>query len=207
MPEKKSRRSLLVGFAGLAGSSALAGNAAASILTPHASEGPYYPRPSMRVPDIDNDLVRIAGRVEEAGGDIFTLRGTIADNSGKPLAGHRIEIWQCDMNGRYLHPRDSRSVPYDQAFQGFGHDITDEVGRYVFRTIKPAIYPGRAPHIHVKILDGDHELLTTQFYIKDHPINARDGLFRRMSDSEADTVSMVFVSGESGPEATVNITI
>ncbi len=205
--QKKSRRSLLAGFAGLVGSSALVGKAAASVLTPRAAEGPFYPRPSMRMPDSDNDLVKIAGLVEDAGGEIFTLRGTIADRDGRPFVGHRIEIWQCDINGKYLHPGDDRNVPYDRAFQGFGHDITDASGSYVFRTIKPVIYPGRTPHIHFKVFDGERELLTTQFYIKDDPNNARDWLFNRMSDSEAEGVSMVFVEGETGLEATIGVVI
>ncbi len=204
---KNSRRSLLAGIAGLVGSSTLAGKAAAAALTPRAAEGPFYPKTNMRMPDIDNDLVKIAGQVEEAGGEIFMLRGTIVDRNGRPSVGYRIEIWQCDVNGKYLHPGDNRAVPYDRAFQGFGHDITDESGSYVFRTIKPVIYPGRTPHIHVKVFDGNREVLTTQFYIKDDPNNARDGLFNRMSDVEADTVSMDFVKGDTGLEATINIVI
>jgi len=159
----------------------------------------------MRTPDIDNDLVKIMGRVAEAGGEVFTLRGTLAGSDGRPLAGHRIEIWQCDLNGNYMHPRDSRSADFDPAFQGFGHDMTDANGSYVFRTIKPTVYPGRTPHIHVKVFDGERELLTSQFYIKDHPDNRRDRLFNRMSSEEANAVSMEFVQGESGLESTVNI--
>ena len=126
---------------------------------------------------------------------------------GHPLARHRIEIWQCDMEGNYMHPRDSRSVNFDRAFQGFGHDVTDSDGNYVFRTIKPTIYPGRTPHIHVKVFDGNRELLTTQFYIKGHPNNARDGLFNRMSMDEANAVSMEFVEGASGLEATIDVVV
>jgi protocatechuate 3,4-dioxygenase beta subunit len=77
----------------------------------------------------------------------------------------------------------------------------------VFRTIKPAIYPGRTPHIHVKVFDGNHERLTTQFYIKNDPNNMRDGLFNRLSDAEAEAVSMVFVEGKTGPEAAIDIVI
>lgn len=181
--------------------------AAAAILTPNAAEGPFYPTPPMRTPDTDNDLVKISGLVEEAGGEVFTLRGTVTGKDGKPHAGHRVEIWQCDMSGNYMHPGDSRSANFDRAFQGFGHDISDQDGRYVFRTIKPAIYPGRAPHIHVKVFDDSSELLTTQFYIKDDPNNSRDGLFNRMSKAQADAVSMTFVQGEQGTEATVNIVV
>lgn len=204
---RKSRRNLIAGIAGLLGITTLHGKASAAVLTPNTAEGPFYPTPTMRTPDIDNDLVKIAGLVEEAGGEVFTLHGTIAGSDGQPLAGHRIEIWQCDMDGNYMHPRDRRSVNFDQAFQGFGHDITDEGGNYVFRTIKPTIYPGRAPHIHVKVFDGNRELLTTQFYIKDDPNNARDGLFKRMTNIEADAVSMEIVQGEAGLEATINIIV
>lgn len=203
----KSRRNLLVGAAGLIGASTLAGKATAAVLTPSAAEGPYYPKPAMRMPDIDNDLVKIMGRIEDAGGEVFTLRGIIGDGDGQPLTGHRIEIWQCDLNGNYMHPRDSRSRNFDRAFQGFGHDITDDGGGYVFRTIKPTVYPGRTPHIHVKVFKGDFELLTTQFYIKDHPNNTHDGLFNRMSEDQANAVSMEFVRGETGSLAIIDITI
>lgn len=203
----KSRRSLLAGVAGLVGIGALAGRASAASLTPPASEGPFYPTPAMRTPDIDNDLVKIKGLVEKAGGEVFTLRGAVTNAAGQPLAGYRIEIWQCDVDGNYMHPADRRSARFDRAFQGFGHDMTDDGGTYLFRTIKPTVYPGRTPHIHVKIFKGDREVLTTQFYIKDHPDNARDGLFRRMSRAEADTVSMTFMEGKNGMEATVDVVV
>ena len=203
----KSRRRLLAGVAGLIGASTLGGKAAAAVLTPSAAEGPFYPKPSMQTPDIDNDLVKISGLVEEAGGEVFTLRGKITNRDGQPLAGHRIEIWQCDMNGNYMHPRDRRSVNFDPAFQGFGHDITDDGGNYVFRTIKPTVYPGRTPHIHVKVFDANRELLTTQFYIKGNPNNAHDGLFNRMTKVEADAVSMEFVQGVTGTEAIIDVVI
>lgn len=204
---EKLRRGILAGIAGLMGTSTLATKAVAAVLTPKAVEGPYYPTPAMRTPDIDNDLVKIIGLVEEAGGEVFTLRGTITSSDDSALAGHRIEIWQCDLDGNYMHPRDSRSVNFDQAFQGFGHDITDDGGNYVFRTIKPTIYPGRAPHIHAKVFDGNRELLTTQFYIKNDPNNTGDRLFNRMSDAEVEAVSMEFVQDETGTEAIINIVI
>lgn len=204
---EKFRRNFLVGISGIIGTSFLGSRAVAAILTPSAAEGPYYPTQVMRTPDIDNDLVKIIGLVEEAGGEVFTLRGKITDKDGHHLKGRRIEIWQCDVNGNYMHPRDSRSGNFDPAFQGFGHDFTDDGGNYVFRTIKPTIYPGRAPHIHIKVFDGNRELLTTQFYIKNDPNNSSDGLFNRMSKAEADAVSMEFLQSENGTEATVNIVV
>ncbi|WP_226689547.1 protocatechuate 3,4-dioxygenase [Ruegeria arenilitoris] len=204
---KSTRRNLLTGFAAVAGGVFFLRRADAAEMTPRAAEGPFYPTPSMRMPDVDNDLVKVMGRVEEAGGEVITLRGRITDRNGAPRLGHRIEIWQCDLNGKYLHPGDGRNVVYDRGFQGFGHDITDEDGRYSFRTIKPGKYPGRTPHIHVKVLDGDTELLTTQFYAADEPENKRDSLYRRLSDEQAECVSMFFVETNSGIETEINLQV
>ena len=78
-------------------------------------------------------------------------------------------------------------------FQGFGHDISGADGGYSFRTIKPVTYPGRTPHIHVKVFDAaGREVLTSQFYLAGHPENARDRIFRSMSAAEAERVSMEF---------------
>ena len=109
--------------------------------TPSATEGPFYPSPAMRLGDVDNDLVTIVGAVRQAGGEVVMLTGRITDGNGVPRAGARIEIWQCDMNGTYLHPGDDRGILHDRGFQGFGHAIADDAGRYRFRTIKPAPYP------------------------------------------------------------------
>lgn len=200
-----SRRNVIAGLAATLSTIAAAPKLAAAALTPRAAEGPFYPTSGMRTADIDNDLVKVAGGVREAGGDIMILKGFVTEHAGKPLGGLRVEIWQTDMNGKYMHPGDNRSLPHDPAFQGFGHDMTAKDGAYRFRTIKPTLYPGRAPHIHVKVLNGTSELLTTQFYIKDHASNESDFLFRRMSATERDQVEMSFVDGPEGQETTVNM--
>ncbi len=205
--QTKSRRNVITGIAAaLAGLTAVPKTTMAA-LTPSATEGPFYPTKRMRKPDTDNDLVKITSQVREAGGDVIILKGHVTDRNGHPLQGARVEIWQCDVNGIYMHPGDRRSTPHDPAFQGFGHDITDSGGRYRFRTIKPTKYPGRTPHIHVKVLKDGSELLTTQFYIKDDPGNARDSLFRRMSAAQRKQVEMVFYDGADGPETTINISL
>ena len=202
-----TRRNLLGGImTSLAGIFAVRSARAAS-LTPRATEGPFYPTPGMRRTDVDNDLVKIIGRVQDAGGKVLTLKGTVTDKDGVPRKGLRVEIWQCDMNGKYLHTGDTRGVTYDEGFQGFGHDITGPDGRYQFRTIRPGKYPGRTPHIHVKVLDGGQELLTTQFYEDENPENQRDSLFRRMSDTQANAVSMSYHPTDEGDTTTVNIVV
>ena len=180
--------------------------AARAIPTPSAMEGPFYPSPSMRYQDTDNDLVKIAGRVEKAGGEVVQLRGRVLDRNGQPIAGARVEIWQCDVNGRYLHTGDNggRRARRDTGFQGFGFDVTDRNGEYAFRTIKPVPYPGRTSHIHVKVHHGNSEL-TTQFYLAEHPLNRQDFLFRRMSQTEQDAVKMHFARSAAGQVASVDI--
>ncbi|MBX2869562.1 MAG: hypothetical protein KTR18_12845 [Acidiferrobacterales bacterium] len=182
-------------------------SASASSVTPKAAEGPFYPTPGMRSSDTDNDLVKVMGVVQEAGGRIILLKGKITNKDGEPQSGLRIEIWQCDLNGKYLHTGDNREITHDQGFQGFGHDITANDGSYQFRTIMPTKYPGRTPHIHVKVCTEKKELLTTQFYIQDHSDNRNDSLYRRMSTSQAESVSMAFTDGVDGLETTVNIVL
>jgi len=202
-----TRRGVLASGLGAAGAMALATPLAAAGLTPDATEGPFYPTPPMRRADVDNDLVRIMGAVREAGGEVITLRGRVTDADDTPLEGYRVEIWQCDMNGKYMHPGDGQAIEFDAAFQGFGHDITGADGSYRFRTIKPVTYPGRTPHIHVKVFKGDEEVLTSQFYIAGHPANVRDRIFNRLSEAEAAAVSMTFTPGDSGAETTIDIVV
>ena len=176
-PKSNTRRSILSGLIGTIGGMVFTRAAHAAGLTPRAGEGPFYPTGAVRHTDVDNDLVKIIGRVREAGGEVITLRGQVLQANGTPRSGHRVEIWQCDVNGKYLHPGDNRDVVHDQGFQGFGHDITDAEGRYSFRTIKPGEYPGRTPHIHVKVFDDQGtEVLTTQFYEDGNAANADDFL-------------------------------
>ena len=205
---RSSRRSWLARSVTLMGTAMLSRFSHAELnKTPTSTEGPYYPKPSIRVADTDNDLVKVAGVVTEAGGEIITLKGVVSDKSGQSLSGVRVEIWQCDVNGKYLHPGDSRNIKHDNAFQGFGHDITNEKGEYSFRTIKPTKYPGRTPHIHVKVCIGEKELLTTQFYIDGEPDNVKDSIFRRLSPLEAASVSMQLVQEGGHSAAVVNIVV
>jgi protocatechuate 3,4-dioxygenase beta subunit len=168
--------------------------------TPGTSEGPFYP---VRLPgDNDADLVRVEGAVRQAGGDILHLAGRVVDAGARPVAGARVEIWQCDAGGVYLHPGDRRSELRDAGFQGFGHAIADAAGRFAFRTIVPAPYPGRTPHIHLKVLSGGRHLLTTQLYLADHPRNASDFLFRRLAANERRRVSMRIKPRPAAPRPT-----
>jgi protocatechuate 3,4-dioxygenase beta subunit len=155
------------------------------VLTPPQTEGPFYPN---RLPlDTDNDLLIINDGITPAVGEITHLTGRVLDATGAPIRNALVEIWQCDANGVYLHTADSGRRPdkLDRHFQGFGRFLTASSGEYYFRTIKPVAYTGRTPHIHVKVKRGDRELLTTQCYIAGHPLNERDGIYRRIQPERA----------------------
>jgi protocatechuate 3,4-dioxygenase beta subunit len=144
--------------------------------TPQQTEGPFYPVtfPS----DIDNDLVQVRGHAARALGIVLHLRGRLLDANGRAMEGAQIEIWQCDAQGLYDHPRQPNRERRDQAFQGYGRMSADAEGRYSFRTLKPVAYPGRTPHIHLKVASREGGRLTSQLYIAGDPQNERDFVYR-----------------------------
>ena len=150
-------------------------------LTPGQTEGPFYPADWLD--DIDNDLVLVKGEDAKALGTVVHLRGRVMDRAGQVVAGAIVEIWQCDARGVYHHPWDQRGRrKADDGFQGRGRVETDADGRYVFRTIKPAGYSGRTPHIHFKIMQPGGDTLVTQMYFAGEPDNARDGILNSIAD-------------------------
>ena len=117
--------------------------------------------------------------------DIHGVAVPIRGRDGKPMSGALVEIWQSDSMGIYDHPRQSGREKRDAAFQGYGRMMADTQGNYSFRTLKPVAYPGRTPHIHLKVATGSGVLLTSQFYIVGEPQNERDGLYRAASRDPA----------------------
>ena len=87
----------------------------------------------------------------------------------QPIAGALVDLWHADDKGDY----DNKGFRYR------GHQFTDANGVFRFRTIQPAIYPGRTRHYHVKVQPKGGRILTTQLYFPGEPGNARDGMFRK----------------------------
>jgi protocatechuate 3,4-dioxygenase beta subunit len=84
----------------------------------------------------------------------------------RPVAKALLDFWHCDEKGEY-----------DNAgFRYRGHLFADAEGRFTLQTIFPALYPGRARHIHVKVQAPGGRVLTTQLYF---PGDARDFLWRK----------------------------
>jgi protocatechuate 3,4-dioxygenase beta subunit len=90
--------------------------------------------------------------VRDRTGQGFVISGTVRSTRDcTPLSGARIEWWSADSRGEY-----------DDA-----HRATQQVdaqGRFQYETDFPGRYPGRPPHVHVRVTAPGHRLLVTQVY-------------------------------------------
>ncbi len=159
------------------------------------TEGPFYPSAAWRARELDwdADLTRVlrspGASVPRASGEWLDLGGVVIDERGHAVDAAEIEIWQCDVHGSYRHPRGA-ATQVDAAFQGFGSTRSDAQGRYRFRTIKPVPYPGRTPHIHVRLRHPSFGELTSQLFIAGEPGNASDAIYRRLSPTDRALVDL-----------------
>lgn len=85
----------------------------------------------------------------------LVVSGTVRSSKGcGPLAGARLEWWSADGRGEYQDEL--------RATQRTGPD-----GSFRYETVAPGRYPGRPPHLHVKISAPGHRALVTQLYPRD----------------------------------------
>lgn len=169
-------------------------------LTPKMTEGPFYPD---KLPlDTDNDLIKINDSIDKGIGEITHLSGKILDANGAPVRNAVVEIWQTDNKGVYLHSRSNKRQQRDANFQGFGRFATSSKGEYYFRTIKPAKYPGRTPHIHYRVVTNGangSQKFSTQCFIRGHEGNAGDGLIKRVGEGS----DLLMVDFKPLPDSTI----
>jgi protocatechuate 3,4-dioxygenase beta subunit len=138
--------------------------AAECVLAPEQAEGPFY---IARSPYRRN--VRAGRR-----GVALDLRLRVVEVSGcDPVRGATVEIWHCDARGRYS--AEASNGTSDQSFLR-GAQRTDRHGVARFLTIYPGWYPGRAPHIHVKVHVRGNLVHTGQLYFNQA---TSDAVYRR----------------------------
>lgn len=172
---------------------------------PPMTDGPFYPSPSYRARalDWDADLTVVGGRTADgqprprAAGEWLDLYGPVIDTNGRAIDNAEVEIWQCDAHGSYRHPRGAGDR-INEGFQGFGMTRTDRSGLYRFRTIRPVPYPGRTPHIHVKLRHPDFGEWTSQLFVAGEPANAADGLYRRLGPGDRAAAEMTLQRAPAG---------
>ena len=126
-------------------------------------------------------------------GQLIQISGRVMDEDGAPVADAMIEIWQANSAGKYIHEWDRHQAPIDPNFTGQGRFLTDQEGRYQFRTIKPGGYPvmesdwwWRPPHIHFSIFGASWmDRFITQIFFPGEPLNETDLLLNAVPDPEA----------------------
>lgn len=169
------------------------------ILTPEATQGPFY---------FDPKLVRSDITEGRPGAPLaLTLQVVEAENCAS-LKAARIDIWHSDGLGVYSGY--ARQVTGSTEGESFlrGTQFTDADGAVRFTTIYPGWYPGRTPHIHFKVILDDKDLVTGQLYFPDtvsegiyatlspyrerkaerDTFNANDFIFQRQGGAETLTV-------------------
>lgn len=142
-------------------------------VTPTQTVGPFFAPALLR--DVQNDLT-----TERTEGQRIRVEGRVLDGAGAPVPDAMIEIWQANAAGRFNHPRDTRDLPLDPEFTGWGRSGTDETGLYWFETVKPGPVPFdggtmQAPHLSVTIhARGMLNHAQTRLYFGDEEANTSD---------------------------------
>jgi protocatechuate 3,4-dioxygenase beta subunit len=152
----------------------------------HRLDGPVFGENAIE--PSDSDLTQ--QHDGEPLGERILVHGRVLDESGRPLRGALVEVWQANAAGRYRHAVDSHPAPLDPNFSGAGRVLSDDDGRYSFTTIKPGAYPWRnhpnawrPAHIHFSLFGRSFEQrLVTQMYFPGDPLFAYDPIFNSVRD-------------------------
>ncbi|MBT8308021.1 MAG: intradiol ring-cleavage dioxygenase [Maribacter sp.] len=140
---------------------------------------------------------------------LVTLTILNKNSNCEPLPDALVDIWHCDNQGNYSEYGGFGMQRNDLTQEHFlrGRQTTDTNGRVSFISIFPGYYRGRAPHIHMEVLNGSEKsLLVTQLAFPEdicdtiyatqnyqgpgYIPNSRDGVFgSSLKQNMADAVS------------------
>jgi len=125
------------------------------------------------------------------GGEPAVLRGVVRDESGKPIPGASLDVWQNSATGFYAVQQPEIQGPTNLR----GVYRTDDQGRYEIRTVRPVPYPipddgpvgrlladtgrhpWRAAHIHAKVSADGFVPLTTHLFDRESDYLDSDTVF------------------------------
>ena len=121
---------------------------AKSFVIPDKSSGKCVPTPGLNQADhypgkaaivTNNNLVLPTGKAVYAKGQILNISGRVLDKNCVPVSDAVIDIWQTDMEGKYItSTANERANPYPH-FTGSGRAVTDNMGHYSFTTVFPGV--------------------------------------------------------------------
>lgn len=203
--------------------------------------GPFFPDPGDPVTPIrelgnpsapyplsnDWDLTQIKGHDRSAQGQVVLLSGHVLDPAGQAVPHASLMLWQAAATGRYNHQGDSVAHSFrdprgkviertlDPHFQYWGHCVTDDQGRYQFKTVLPGYYPAdlgsgwfRPPHLHFIVQAAKFPELVTQTYFRGEALadtdfyqqlNASDYILRdpALSHEEQERLIIEYAPGQT----------
>ena len=157
---------------------------------------------------LDHDLTKNAIKNGEPLGERIIVAGRVTDEDGRPVRRTLVEIWQANAAGRYVHKVDQHAAPLDPNFLGAGRCMTDDQGRYRFKSIKPGAYPwGNHPnawrpnHIHFSLF-GDYfaSRLVTQMYFPGDPLLAYDPIYQGVPENAREVLVSRFSLDVTEPD-------
>ena len=151
--------------------------------------GPFYVEGAPEVESGTNIIKR------DVGGETVVVTGRVTDDSGKPLAGAALDVWQTASNQLYdvqdpdapewnlrakVKARDDgtfsfvteKPVSYSVPTDGPVGQMLEAGGRHAFR---PA-------HLHFMVTAPGHETLTTHIFVDGDPYLDSDAVFATKAD-------------------------
>jgi protocatechuate 3,4-dioxygenase beta subunit len=110
---------------------------------PYPGDGSNGPNVLTESGIVRSDITTSFGEASGVAGGIPTVAG------GTPLAGAAVYLWHCNIDGHYsMYDQDVAEENYLRGVQE-----SDSDGKVRFRSIFPAAYAGRWPHIHFGVYE------------------------------------------------------
>lgn len=152
--------------------------------TPSTLPGPFYRSDAPRLP-LGADLCR------NGAGTPMWVTGRVIGPMGGPLPGAEVDVWHANGEGRYENQDPDNQPEHNLR----GRFTADALGRFHFRTIRPAGYAlpddgpvgqlarrlglslDRPAHIHFAVWAPGHRRLVTAVFDGSDPAIDRDALF------------------------------
>ena len=136
--------------------------------------------------------------------------------SCKPISGADVEIWHADAQGVYsgysgnVPPAGAggHTTPNNRKRFLRGDQKSDAAGHVLFETIYPGWYPGRTPHIHMKVHVGGSVVHTGQLFFADKTSNAvyRTSAYRSHGQPDVTNRQDGIYAAAGGSRAKVKLT-
>ncbi len=101
---------------------------------------------------VRHGISRVTLAREDEPGEWIEVAGQLLDADGRFVSGGVVQLYATDEKGLYHPTIEGDSVP-----RLFGTVVSDEQGRFSFRTVRPGAYPGTrdARHVHIRARKGD----------------------------------------------------